>query len=134
MRSHAYGRGFEQDEELLRRYGLEHDPRAEHAHELELADRLAEQASLPPGDAGAQALARHRLGRGPSPYEQPGEPTPRPRLAPGQEVSYRGEDGAGPVRHGTVRQLIDEDGSAVVAFHGGGETAVSADALERRAA
>jgi hypothetical protein len=48
--------------------------------------------------------------------------------------TYRGEDGAGPTRHGTIRQLLDEDGTAVVAFHGGGETAVSAHALERKAA
>jgi hypothetical protein len=128
MRSHRYD--HEQDE--LRRYGLEHDPRADHERELELADRLAEQASLPPGSAAAQALARHRLGRGPSPYGRAGASAPPPKLGAGDEVTYRGEDGAGPARHGTVRELV-EDGAAVVAFHGG-ETAVSADALERRAA
>jgi hypothetical protein len=134
MRSRSHDHGYEREQELLRRYGLEHDPRAEHERELELADRLAEQASLPPGDAAARALARHRLGRGPSPCERPRTPAPRPELAAGQEVTYRGEDGAGPPRHGTVRRLLDEDGAAVVAFDGGGETAVSADALERRAA
>lgn len=135
MPSHPYDRGFEQEQEFLRRYGLDRDPREEHAHEVELAERLAEQASLSPGDPGVQALARYRLGCGPSPFERPGTlAAPLPPLAPGEEVTYRGEDGAGPARHGTVRQLIDEDGSAVVAFDGGGETAVSAEALERRAA
>jgi hypothetical protein len=99
-----------------------------------LPDRLADQASLPPGDTAARALARHRLGRGPSPYERSRTPAPRPELAAGQEVTYRGEDGAGPARHGTARRLLDQDGTMVVAFHGGGQTAVSADALERRAA
>jgi hypothetical protein len=133
MRSHTHD--FEQEQELFRRYGLDRDPREDHGREVELAERLAEQASLPPGDAGAWALARHRLGCGPSPCERPGTPAaPQPPLAPGEEVTYRGEDGAGPARHGTVRRLIDEDGAAVVAFDSGGETAVSADALERRAA
>ena len=59
---------------------------------------------------------------------------PPPPLAPGEEVAYRGEDGAGPARHGTIRRMVDEDGAVVVAFDGRGETAVSADALERRAA
>ena len=134
MRSHPYHHD-ERAEDELRRYGLDRDPREEHAREVELAERLAEQASLPPGDPGVQALARHRLGRGESPFERPSTPAAPPRpLALGDEVTYHGEDGAGPARHGTVRRLIDEDGAAVVAFHGGGETAVSADALERRAA
>jgi hypothetical protein len=135
MRSQIHGRGFEQEQELLRRYGLDRDPREEHDREVELAERLAEQASLPPGDPAVCALARYRLGRGPSPFERPGVPAaPLPPLAPGEEVTYRGEDGAGPARHGTVRRLIDEDCAVVVAFDGGGETAVSTDALERRAA
>jgi hypothetical protein len=134
MRFHPYRDGFEREQELLRRYGLEHDPRAELEHELELADRLADHASLPPGDAAARSLACYRLGRGPSAFERRCTPVPGPELAAGQEVTYRGEDGAGPARHGTVRRLLAEDGAAVVAFHGGGETAVSADALERRAA
>jgi hypothetical protein len=132
MSPRGRGRGHEREQDELRRYGLEHDPRADYEHELELADRLAEQASLPPGDAGARALARYRLGRAPSPYGRAGRPAPTPELAAGQEVTYRGEDGAGPARHGTVKELIDGGGAAVVAFHGGGETAVSADALERR--
>jgi hypothetical protein len=127
------GREREQDE--LCRYGLDHDPRADHAHELELAERLGQQASLSPGDPAVCRLARYRLGRGPSPFGRPGTAAAPPvRLAPGEEVTYRGEDGAGPARHGTVSRLLDESGTAVVAFHGGGETAVSADALERRAA
>ena len=134
MRSHPNDH-YERAQDELRRYGLDRDPWEDHAREVELAERLAEQASLPPGDPGVQALARYRLGRGPSPFERPGTPAaPLPPLAPGDEVTYHGEDGAGPARHGTVRKLIDEDGAAVVAFDGGGETAVSADALERRAA
>jgi hypothetical protein len=134
MRPHGREGGYEREQDELRRFGLEHDPRGDDENEVELADRLAEQASLPPGDAGARALARHLLGRGPSPYEGASAPAPPPKLAAGQEVTYRGEDGAGPARHGTVRRLLDEGGAAVVAFHCGGETAVSADALERRAA
>jgi hypothetical protein len=68
MRVRGSDRGREREQDELRRYGLESDARAEHELELELADRLAEQASLPPGSAAARALARHRLGRGPSPY------------------------------------------------------------------
>jgi hypothetical protein len=135
MRSHGHRDAFDQEQELLCRYGLDRDPREEHAQEVELAERLAEQASLSPGDPPVGALARYRLGRGPSPFGRPGTPpAPLPPLAPGEEVTYRGEDGAGPARHGTVRRLVEEDGAAVVAFDGGGETAVSADALERRAA
>ena len=134
MSAPGRGLGHEREQDELRRYGLEHDPRADHAHELELAERLAEQASLAPGDAAVWALARYRLGRGPSPYGRVGAPGPPPELAAGQEVTYRGEDGAGPARHGTVRRLLDAGDTAVVAFHGGGETAASADALERRAA
>jgi hypothetical protein len=135
MGSHPHRHAFEQQHELLARYGLDRDPREDHDHEVELAERLAEQASLPPGDPAVCALARHRLGRGPSPYRRPATPAGPPlKLAPGEEVTYRGEDGAGPARHGTVHRLVEEDGAAVVAFHGGGETAVSADALERRAA
>ena len=133
MGSHPYDR-YEREQDELRRFGLDRDPREDHAHEVELAERIAEQASLPAGHPGVWALARYRLGRGPSPFQRAGTAMARPPLAPGEEVTYRGEDGAGPARHGTVRRLIDEDGAVVVVFHGGGETAVSADALERRAA
>jgi hypothetical protein len=134
MSSRVRGGDHERELDELLRYGLEHDPRGDDENELELADRLAEQASLPPGSAATRALARHRLGRGPSPYQGASAPAPPPKLAAGQEVTYRGEDGAGPARHGTVRRLLDDGGAAVVAFHCGGETAVSAAALERRAA
>jgi hypothetical protein len=137
MSTHPHGHyhRYEGEQDELRRYGLDRDPREDHAHEVELAERIAEQASLPPGHPGVWALARYRLGRGPSPFQRAGTAmAPRAPLAPGEEVTYRGEDGAGPARHGTVRRLIDEDGAAVVAFDSGGETAVSADALERRAA
>ena len=137
MSTHPHGHydRYEGEQDELRRYGLDLDPREDHAHEVELAERIAEQASLPPGHPAVWALTRYRLGRGPSPFECAGTAmAPRAPLAPGEEVTYRGEDGAGPARHGTVRRLIDEDGAAVVAFDSGGETAVSADALERRAA
>jgi hypothetical protein len=135
MHPHRRYGGHEGEQDELCRYGLDRDPREDHDREVELAERIAEQASLPPGHPGVWVLARYRLGRGPSPFERAVKAmAPRPPLAPGDEVTYRGEDGAGPARHGTVRRLIDEDGAAVVAFQGGGETAVSADALERRAA
>ena len=57
---------YEREQEELRRYGLEHDPYADFVQELELADRYAEQASLAPGHPLARALARYRLGGGPS--------------------------------------------------------------------
>ena len=84
MRSHQYDH-HERTQDELRRYGLDRDPREDHAHEVELAERLAEQASLSPGDPGVQALARYRLGRGPSPFERPGTPAaPPPRARPGR--------------------------------------------------
>lgn len=79
---------FDQDQleqDLLRRYGLERSPQEELDEELELADRHAEQASLP-GSPEARALARRRLGRDPFPYEQPHDPPAPTRMAPGEQV------------------------------------------------
>jgi hypothetical protein len=121
MRSTPHSRGLEQDQEPVRRYGLDRDPREGDVREVE----LAEHASPPPVDVGTRGLARYRLGGGPSPFERPGA-APLPRLAAGEAVTNRGEDGAGPARHGTVPRLAEEDGAAVVAFDGGGETAVTA--------
>ena len=73
----AHERMLEEEEERNRRYGLEHDPDDEFADELELADRIGEQASLPAGHPQAHAAARYLLGRGPCPYEQPHEPEPQ---------------------------------------------------------
>lgn len=122
----------EEERALLRRCGLDVDPRADETLELELADRLTDQASLPPGDPGARALARQRLRGGRVAHEQPD--VSRPPVSPGERVVYRGEDGAGPDRPGTVRAPLDGEEGVVVAFDHGGESAVSLHALERRPA
>jgi hypothetical protein len=127
----------QREQEELRRCGLEHDPYADFVQELELADRYAEQASLPPGRP-ARALARYGLGRGPSPYEQPHQPTPAapppPGAAPepGERVVH--EDRDGQQRAGRLVERLDEDGAAVVAFDRGGRSVVALDRLEREAA
>jgi tetratricopeptide (TPR) repeat protein len=69
-----YNPAREEQRERDLRYRLEHDPYEEHQLELEPAERIADQASLPPGHPIVLAAARHRLGRGPSPYEQPHQP------------------------------------------------------------
>ncbi len=63
-------------------------------HDLELADRIADQASLPPGHPLARAAARHRVGRGPSAYEQPHELEPQ-RFVAGERVSHQGRTATG---------------------------------------
>jgi hypothetical protein len=123
---------YEREEEELRRYGLEHDPYADFVRELELADRYAEQASLAPGDPLAQALARYRLGRGPTPYEKPHQPAPVAAPETGERVVH--EDGDGQRQGGRVVERLDEDGVAVVAFDRGGQSVVELDRLEREAA
>jgi hypothetical protein len=135
MPTRANDRFFEEDRECDRRYGLEHDEYAEFVREIELADRIADQASLPPGDGAARRLARARLGLGRSPYEQPNAPSPPPPLVPGEAVTYRGAAGDDPARHGTVERVLDEDhGAVVVRFEDGSGGALPAEALERRAA
>lgn len=81
MGSHPYDH-YEGEQDELRRYGLDRDPREDHAHEVELAERIAEQASLPPGQPGVWALARYRLGRGPSPFERRARPWRRHHRSP----------------------------------------------------
>lgn len=131
----ANDRFFEDDRECDRRYGLEHDEKAEFVRELELADRIADQASLPPGHCAARRLARAMLGLGRSPYEQPHAPAPPPPLAPGDAVMYRGAMGDERARHGTVERVLDEDhGAVVVRFDDGQRSALPAEALERRTA
>lgn len=120
-------RAFDEEDERDRRYGLQHDPDDELAHELELADRLAEQASLPPGHWLAHAAARYRLGRGPNPYEQPHEPSPA-RLAVGDHVVHDGLDGP---RSGRVIEAPDRDGLVEVDFGRYGTTVVAAQDLDR---
>ena len=77
MHLRALERMLEEQHEHDLRYGLEQDPRDELEREFELADRIAEHASMPPGDPGCRALARKRLGLPGSPYEHPHDPPPR---------------------------------------------------------
>lgn len=122
----------EEERALLRRYGLDPDPRADEILKLELADRLADQASLPPGDAGARALTRQRLRGGLPAQARRDASRPPLALSLGERVVYRGEDGAGPDRPGTVRAVLDEEEAVVVAFDHDCERAVSRQARERR--
>jgi hypothetical protein len=130
MPTRAQDRFFEEQRERDRRYGLEHDEYAEFVHELELADRIADQASLPPGHRLARAAARHRLGRGPSPHEWPHEPEPQ-RFAAGERVRHHGPDGH---RTGRVVRMADHGGLVEVDFGRRGISLVAADELEREAA
>jgi hypothetical protein len=122
-------RAREEQRERDLRYGLEHDPREEHAKELELTERIAEQASLPPGHPMVLAAARHRLGGGPSPYEQPHQPEPQSFDA-GDRVNHHRPEGPRP---GVVVRTLDEDALVEVDF-GSSTTFVPFDELERRAA
>lgn len=112
-----------------RRYGLEHDDDYELEIEWAVADRLAEHASLPPGDGDARALARHLLGRGSSPYEQPHSPSPV-ALRAGDAVCCHSAD---EIRSGRV--VRDLGGTLVVVdFDRHGRSVVEAAMLERKAA
>jgi hypothetical protein len=130
MPTRAHDRFFEEQRERDRRYGREHDEYAEFVHELELADRIADQASLPPGHPLARAAAPHRLGRGLSAYEQPHEPEPQ-RLAAGERVRHHRPDGHRP---GRVVRTADHEGLVEVDFGRHGASLVAADELEREAA
>jgi hypothetical protein len=131
MPTRAHDRFFEEQRERDRRYGLEHDEYGEFVRELELADRIADQASLPPGHPLARAAARQRLGRGPSPYEQPHEPEPQ-RFSAGERVTHHQPGGGS--RPGRVVRAPDHQGLVEVAFGGHGTTLVAGDELEREAA
>jgi hypothetical protein len=131
MASSSRWNPYEIEQDELRRYGLEQDPRADLVQELELADRYAEQASLPPGHP-ARALARYRLGRGPDPHEEPHRPPQPAAPEPGERVVH--EDRDGQRQPGRVVERLDDDGAAVVAFDRGGESVVELDRLEREAA
>jgi hypothetical protein len=130
MPTWAHDRFFDEQRERDRRYGLEHDEHAEFVRETELADRIADQASLPPGHPLARAAARHRLGRGPSPYEQPHEPEPR-RFVAGEHVRHHGPDGHRP---GRVVRAADHEGLVEVDFGRHGTSLIAADELEQEAA
>lgn len=123
---------FEEQHERDLRYGLEEDdPDAELTRELELADRIAEHASLPPGHPSAIAAARRRLGRGPSPYEQAHRPEPQ-RFVPGERVSHHAP--GGDVRPGRVLRTLEHDGLVEVDFGRHGTTLVDPGQLEPEAA
>jgi hypothetical protein len=120
------------EREQLRRYGLEHNPYEEIEQEIELGDRYAEQASLPPGSAAARAMACRDLGRAGSPYEQPHDRPAPTRMQPGEQVVRRAADGER--ERGRVISHLSHENLVVVAFEAGGETVVEASELERRAA
>ena len=124
-----HNRAREEQRERDIRYGLDRDPREEHEHELELTERIADQASLPPGHPIVLVAARHRLGRGPSPYEQPHQPEPQ-GFAAGERVNHLRPDGPRP---GVVVRTLDEDALVEVDF-GSSTTFVPVDELDRRAA
>jgi hypothetical protein len=131
MPMHGHHPFFEEQYERDLRYGLDHNPHEDLMRELELADRIADQASLPPGHPYATAAARHRLGRGPSPYEQPNRPEPR-RFAAGERVNHHAP--GGDVRPGHVLRTFEHDGLVEVDFGRHGTTLVDPDQLEREAA
>lgn len=131
MPMYEQDRFYAEQHERELRYGLERNPHEELMHEFELADRIADQASLPAGHPYAMAAARYRLGRGPSPYEQPHRPEPQ-RFVPGVRVNHHGPDGD--VRPGRVVRALEHDGLVEVDFGRHGTTTVAADELEREAA
>jgi hypothetical protein len=110
----------EAERELLLRYGIEPNPHADHFCEQELADRIREQASLPPGHNPARHLARSRLPRSL-------RASRRARAAldactrRGGHLPRRARRRA---RHGTVEQLLDDDqGAVAVRFENGERSA-----------
>jgi hypothetical protein len=126
MRLHALERMLEEQDERDRRYGLAHDENEELEREFEPADRIAEQASLAPGDPSCLVAARHQLGRHDSPYEQRHESELR-RFVSGESVCH--DDGDGP-RPGRVVRTLDQEGLVEVDFGRSGTTIVGADAIE----
>jgi len=94
MPMHARERRLEEQHEYDLRYGLEQDPRDELEDELELADRIAEQASLPADDPGCRAAARRLLGHDDRP-PRPAVPEPQ-RLAGGANTAVGAQPGRGP--------------------------------------
>ncbi len=129
--THRSSNHAEERQDELRRFGLASDPYADCQEELELADRLGEQASLGPGSPAARALARHRLGRGPSPYEQ-AQGTRGSCFGPGERVVHQAHDGSR--RCGRVVERFEHDDVVVVDFGRHGRTAVDAAELESEAA
>jgi len=130
MNLRALERLLEEQWERDRRYGVADDEYDEFERELELADRIAEHASVPPGDPRCRALARKRLGLPGSPYEQPHDREPH-RYAEGDHVRHH--DGNGP-RAGRIVRTLDHEGLVEVDFGRGGTTLVGVDEIEPEAA
>ena len=130
MHPRALERMLEEQHERERRYGVAGDEYDDFERELELADRIAEHASLPPGDPGCRALARKRLGLPGSPYEHPHDP-PLRRYAEGDRVQH--DRGDGP-RAGRVVRMLGHEGLVEVDFGGEGTALVGIDDIEPEAA
>ena len=126
MHLQAHERMLDEQYERDRRYGLEHDENDELERELALADRIAEQASMPPGDPGCRALARKRLGLPGRPYEHPHDRELR-RYAEGERVRHH--DGSRP-RTGRIMHTLDHEGLVEVDFGREGTTLVGFDQIE----
>lgn len=130
MRLQALERMLEEQEERDRHYGVADDEYDDFERELELADRLAEHASMPPGDPLCRALARKRLGLPGSPYEHPHDP-PLRRYAEGDRVQHHHGNGA---RAGRVVRTLDHEGLVEVDFGHEGTALVGIDEIEPEAA
>jgi hypothetical protein len=130
MHLRALERMLEEQWERDRRYGVADDEYDEFERELELADRIAEHASVPPGDPLCRALARKRLGLPGSLYEQPHDPEPH-RYAAGERVRHH--DGNGP-RAGRIVRMLDHEGLVEVDFGREGTSLVGIDEIEPEAA
>src|SRR3954466_16105820 len=126
MHARALERMLEEQHERDLRYGVADDEYDDFERELELADRIAEHASLPPGDPGCRALARERLGLPGSPYEQPHDPEPH-RYTEGERI--RPDDGTGP-RTGRILRAPDHDGLVEVEFGHDGTALVGIEDIE----
>ena len=126
MHLRALERMLEEQHEHDLRYGLEQDPRDELEPEFELADRIAEHASMPPGDPGCRALARKRLGLPGSPYEHPRDPELR-RYAEGERVRhYDGNE----ARAGRIVRTLDHEGLVEIDFGHEGTAVVGIEEIE----
>jgi len=130
MHLRALERMLEEQHERDRRYGVADDEYDDFEHELELADRIAEHASLPPGDPGCRALARKRLGLPGSPYEHPHDP-PLRRYAEGDRVQHHHGDRP---RAGRVVRTLDHEGLVEIDFGPEGTALVGIDEIEPEAA
>jgi hypothetical protein len=123
-------RMLEEQHERDRRYGIAYDECDDFELELELADRIAEHASVPPGDPLCRALARRRLGLPGSPYEHPHEP-PLRRYTEGDRVQHHHGDGPRP---GRVVRTLDQEGLVEVDLGHEGTALVGIDEIEPEAA